>query len=138
DIAKYYKAEQNISRLLMWATGLAIFISCLGLLGLVIYITNQRTKEIGIRKAVGATVTQIVMLLSKDFLQLVIVAFVIAVPITWWGSSKWLNNFAYKTDKDVWIFLAGGIIMFLMALIILCIRGFKAATVNPVKSLNSE
>ena len=138
DIAKYYKAEQNISSLLMWATGLAIFISCLGLLGLVIYITNQRTKEIGIRKAVGATVTQIVTLLSKDFLQLVIVAFVIAVPITWWGSNKWLNNFAYKTDMDVWVFLAGGIIMFLMALIILCIRGFKAATVNPVKSLKSE
>ncbi|MEO6358483.1 MAG: ABC transporter permease, partial [Ferruginibacter sp.] len=83
DIAKYYKAEQNISSLLMWSTGLAIFISCLGLLGLIIYISNQCTKEIGIRKAVGATVTQIVSLLSKDFLQLVIVAFVIAVPITW-------------------------------------------------------
>ncbi|CAN5585826.1 ABC transporter permease [soil metagenome] len=138
DIAKYYKAEQNISRLLMWATGLAIFISCLGLLGLIIYISNQRTKEIGIRKAVGATVTQIVTLLSKDFLQLVIVAFVIAVPITWWGSHQWLNNFAYKTNMDVWIFFAGGIIMFLMALIILCIRGFKAATVNPVKSLKAE
>jgi putative ABC transport system permease protein len=138
DIAKYYKAEQNISSLLMWSTGLAIFISCLGLLGLIIYISNQRTKEIGIRKAVGATVTQIVSLLSKDFLQLVIVAFVIAVPITWWGSHKWLNNFAYKTNMDVWIFFAGGIIMFLMALIILCIRGFKAATVNPVKSLRAE
>lgn len=138
SIAQYYTAEQHIASLLMWATGLAIFISCLGLLGLVIYITNQRTKEIGIRKTVGATVTQIVTLLSKDFLRLVIIAFVIAVPITWWGSVQWLNNFAYKTDISAWIFLAGGMIMFLMALLILCIRSFQAATVNPVKSLRSE
>ena len=138
DIAKYYKAEQNISRLLMWATGLAIFISCLGLLGLIIYITNQRTKEIGVRKVVGATVTQIVTLLSKDFLQLVIIAFVIAIPISWWGAYKWLNNFAYKTDVSIWIFLAGGTILFLMALMILCIRGYQAAVANPVKSLKSE
>ncbi|MDN3655924.1 ABC transporter permease [Ferruginibacter paludis] len=138
SIAQYYTAEQHIASLLMWATGLAIFISCLGLLGLVIYITNQRTKEIGVRKTVGATVTQIVTLLSKDFLRLVIIAFVIAVPITWWGSVQWLNNFAYKTDISVWIFLAGGMIMFSMALLILCIRSFQAATVNPVKSLRSE
>jgi putative ABC transport system permease protein len=138
SIAQYYTAEQHIASLLMWATGLAIFISCLGLLGLVIYITNQRTKEIGIRKTVGATVTQIVTLLSKDFLRLVIIAFVIAVPITRWGSVQWLNNFAYKTDISAWIFLAGGMIMFLMALLILCIRSFQAATVNPVKSLRSE
>ncbi len=137
-IAKYYEAEQKISSLLKWATGLAIFISCLGLLGLIIYITNQRTREIGVRKVVGATITQIITMLSKDFLLLVMIAFVIAVPITWWGCSEWLKNFAYKTSLNPWIFLSGGLIMFLLALIILCARGFKAATVNPIKSLKSD
>jgi len=138
DIAKYYKAEQDISKLLMWATGLAIFISCLGLLGLVIYITNQRKKEIGIRKVIGATVTQIISLLSKDFLKLIIIAFIIAIPVAWYGANKWLENFAYKTTLSWWVFLAGGLIMFLIALMILCIRTFKAAMANPVKSLRTE
>jgi len=138
SIAKYYEAEQNISRLLMWASGLAIFISCLGLLGLVIYITNQKTKEIGIRKVLGSTVTQIVSLLSKDFLKLIIIAFIIAIPIAWYGANKWLENFAYKTTLSWWIFLAGGMIMLLIALIILGIRTFRAANANPVKSLRTE
>ncbi len=137
-IKKYYTAEQNISKLLIWATGLAIFISCLGLLGLVTYITNQRTKEIGVRKVIGASITQIISLLSKDFLKLVLIAFIIAVPLAYWGAYKWLQNFAYKTDISVWIFIAGGMIMFIMALIILCIRTFKAASANPVKSLRTE
>jgi ABC-type antimicrobial peptide transport system permease subunit len=137
-IKKYYTAEQNISKLLMWATGLAIFISCLGLLGLVTYITNQRTKEIGIRKVIGASITQIISLLSKDFLKLVLIAFVIAVPIAWWGAYKWLQNFAYKTEISIWIFILGGFIMFTMALVILCIRTFRAASANPVKSLRTE
>jgi len=138
SLAKFYTAEQNISKLLMWATGLAIFISCLGLLGLAIYITNQRTKEIGIRKVVGASLTQIVSLLSRDFLKLIIIAFVVAVPIAWYGANVWLQNFAYRTTISWWIFLAGGLIMFLIALIILCIRTFKAANANPVKSLRTE
>ncbi len=137
-IKKYYTAEQNISKLLMWATGLAIFISCLGLLGLVTYITNQRTKEIGVRKVIGASIMQIISLLSKDFLKLVLIAFVVAVPIAWWGGYKWLQNFAYKTDISIWIFILGGSIMFAMALLILCIRTFRAAAANPVKSLRTE
>jgi putative ABC transport system permease protein len=138
SIAKFYTAEQNISKLLIWATGLAIFISCLGLLGLAIYITNQRTKEIGIRKVVGATVAQIITLLSKDFLKLIIVAFIIAVPVAWYGANAWLQNFAYRTGLSWWVFLAGGVIMFLIALLILCLRTFKAATTNPVNSLRTE
>ncbi len=101
SIAKFYTAEKNISRLLNWATGLAIFISCLGLLGLVMFITNQRTKEIGIRKVIGATVTQIVTLLSKDFLKLVLIGFLIAIPIAWWGTNMWLENFAFKTTTEL-------------------------------------
>jgi len=137
-IAKYYTAEKHISSLLVWATGLAIFISCLGLLGLVIYITNQRTKEIGVRKVIGASVMQLVALLSKDFLKLIATAFIIAVPIAWWGAHKWLENFAYKTTISAWIFISGGLIMFLTALVILGMRTFKAANANPVTSLRSE
>ena len=137
-IAKFYTAEMNISRLLAWATGLTIFISCLGLLGLVIYITNQRTKEIGIRKVIGATVSNLIFLLSRDFLKLIGLAILIAVPISWWGSRKWLENFAYKTELSWWIFAAGGGILLLIALVILCIRTLRAALANPVESLRTE
>lgn len=137
-IKNYYTAEQNISRLLMWATGLAIFISCLGLLGLVTYITNQRTKEIGVRKVIGASVGQIISLLSRDFLKLVLIAFLIAVPVGYWAAYQWLQNFAYKTAISMWIFLAGGVSMFLLSLIILCMRTFRAASANPVHSLRNE
>ncbi|HET7118116.1 MAG TPA: FtsX-like permease family protein, partial [Hanamia sp.] len=138
SIAKYYTAEQNISTLLKWATGLAIVISCLGLLGLVIYTTNQRTKEIGIRKVVGASVSQIISLLAKDFLKLVLLAFIIAVPIVWIAANKWLQNFAFKIELSVWLFIAGGLVMLLLALVILLLRTYKAATANPVDSLRSE
>jgi len=137
-IAKFYTAETNISRLLAWATGLTIFISCLGLLGLVIYVTNQRTKEIGIRKVIGASVTNLIILLSRDFLKLIALAILIAVPISWWGGRKWLENFAYKTSLSWWIFAAGGGALLLIALTILCIRTLRAAMVNPVESLRTE
>jgi putative ABC transport system permease protein len=137
-IAKFYTAEKNISSLLAWATGLTIFISCLGLLGLVIYITNQRTKEIGIRKVIGATVSNLIILLSRDFLKLIGLAILIAIPISWWGSRKWLENFAYKTPLSWWIFAAGGGILLVIALIILCIRTLRAALANPVESLRTE
>lgn len=138
QLAKYYEADQHISSLLLWASGLSIFISCLGLLGLIIYITNQRTKEIGIRKVIGASVFQIISLLSKEFLKLVLLAFIIAVPIAWYGANKWLENFAYRTTLSWWVFMAGGTIMFLIALIILILKTFIAATSNPVKSLRTE
>jgi len=137
-IAKFYTAEKNISRLLGWATGLTIFISCLGLLGLVIYITNQRTKEIGIRKVIGATAIQLIFLLSRDFLKLIGLAILIALPIAWWGSHKWLENFAYKTTVSWWVFAAGGAFLLLISLVILCIRTLRAALANPVSALRSE
>jgi putative ABC transport system permease protein len=138
EIAKAYKSEQEIMGLLNWATALAIFISCLGLLGLVIFTTNRRTKEIGIRKIVGATVTQIIFLLSSDLLKLVGWAFLIAVPIAWWGAHSWLNNYAYRVNLEVWTFLAGGFIMGGIAFFILLLRTFKAATANPANSLRTE
>ncbi|MFT3936966.1 MAG: ABC transporter permease [Chitinophagaceae bacterium] len=138
SIARYYTAEQNTSRLLLQATALAIFISSLGLLGLVMYITTQRTKEIGIRKVIGASVTQLVLLLSKDFLALVMLAFIIATPIAWWGTHQWLQNFAYKTTESWWVFFGGGMIMLLVALLILSVRTIKTASANPVKSLRTD
>jgi predicted permease len=138
SIAKFYESEQHTSTLLSWATGLAIIISCLGLLGLVIYTTNQRTKEIGVRKVLGASIMQIVHLLSKDFLKLVILAFVIAAPIVWWAMNKWFENFAYHTQISVWIFAGAGLLMILIAAITLGFQTMKAANANPVKSLRSE
>jgi len=138
DIAKYYDAEQHISSLLKWATGLAVFISCLGLLGLVIYTTNQRTKEIGVRKVLGASVRQIVTMITGDFIRLVLFAFVIAAPLAWIGMDKWLQNFAFRTNISWWIFISGGAVMVLIALITLSFQTIKAAMMNPVKSLRTE
>ncbi|MEO5890549.1 MAG: FtsX-like permease family protein [Ferruginibacter sp.] len=138
DIAKFYDAEQHISSLLMWATGLSVFISCLGLLGLVIYTTTQRTKEIGVRKVLGASIAQIVAMISKDFILLVLIAFMIAAPLAGIGMYKWLQNFAYRTDISWWIFLSGGSLMILVALLTLSFQTIKAAMANPVKSLRTE
>ncbi len=137
-IAKFYTAEKNISRLLFWATGLAIFISCLGLLGLAIFITNQRTKEIGIRKVIGASVTQIVLLISNDFMKLIALAILIALPIAWWGTNKWLENFVYRTTLSWWVFAVSGMLLALVALITLSVQTIRAAAANPVEGLRAE
>jgi putative ABC transport system permease protein len=138
DIAKWYKQEQNLSNLLTWATALAVFISCLGLLGLVMYTITQRTKEIGVRKVLGASVSQIIALISKDFLQLVLIAFIIATPLAWIGINRWLQNFAYRTIVTWWIFGAAGLFMLSVAFITLSFQTIRAASANPVKSLRTE
>lgn len=137
-IEGFYKKDIKLSKLLAWSAGIAIFIGCLGLLGLVIFMTNQRTKEIGIRKVLGASVTQIIALLSKDFIALVAIAFVIAVPIAWIAMNKWLQNFAYHTALSWWIFVVSGIAMLAISFTILCIRAGRAAMMNPVESLRTE
>jgi putative ABC transport system permease protein len=138
DITKAYWNEQKISQLLKWSTGLTIFISCLGLLGLVIYTTTQRTKEIGIRKVLGASVTQIMQILSIDFIKLVIIAFLIATPFAWWAIHAWLDGFVFRTDVSWWIFPLSGLVMICMALVTLSVQTIKTATANPAKSLNTE
>jgi len=138
SIAKFYAAEQNIARLLKWATGLTIFISCLGLIGLVIYTTNLRTKEIGIRKVLGASATRIVSLLSKDFIGLMGIAFLIATPLAWWALHTWLENFAYRATIAWWIFPLSGGSMIGIALLVMSIRTIRAALANPIGSLRSE
>jgi predicted permease len=135
SIISSYEAEQNIEHLMEWATGLTIFISCLGLLGLVIYTTNQRTKEIGVRKVLGASVGHIISILSKDFMTLVAIAFVIATPLAWWASHAWLQNFAFRTYLSWWMFPLSGFVMMLIALITLSFQTYRAASANPVNCL---
>ncbi|SIO52131.1 ABC transporter permease [Chitinophaga niabensis] len=138
EIARFYKNERQISRLLMWAAALAIFISSLGLLGLVIYTIRQRTKEIGVRKILGASVVQIVTLISKEFILLVILAFIIAIPLAWLSMHQWLQQFAYRTGMSSWIFVVSGLVMLSIALLTLGLQTIRAALVNPVKSLRAE
>jgi len=137
-IAKFYEEEKHTSTLLSWATGLSIFISCLGLLGLAIYTTNQRTKEIGVRKVLGASVSQIVTLLSTELVLLILLAFVIVTPAAWWAMNKWMQGFADKTTISWWIFAISGIGMLLAAVGTSSFQTVKAAVANPVKSLRSE
>ncbi len=119
-------------------TGIAILICCLGLYGLVSFTVGQRTKEIGIRKVLGASVASIVALLSHDFLKLVLIAIAIASPVAWYAMNQWLADFAYKIDIGWWIFvLAGGLAMSI-ALLTVSFQSVKAALMNPVKSLRSE
>jgi len=117
---------------------LAIIISCLGLLGLVSFNTAQRTKEIGIRKVLGASVPGIVQLLSKDFLKLILIAFVIAIPVALYFMQRWLEGFAYRVQVSWWIFLVAGAIAFFIAIITISFQSIKAAIANPVKSLRTE
>jgi ABC-type antimicrobial peptide transport system permease subunit len=138
DIANFYAEDEHVSKLLTWAAGVAILISCLGLLGLVIFTANQRTKEIGVRKVLGASVAQIIALLSKDFIRLVALAFLIAVPVAWYWAHRWLLNFAYHTGLGWWLFAIGGVMMLVIALLILSIRAARAAMANPVNSLRTE
>jgi putative ABC transport system permease protein len=138
SINNAYEDVQHTSQLISWATGLTIFICCLGLLGLVIYTTTHRTKEIGIRKVLGASVAQIMGLLSGDFIKLVALAFVIATPLAWWAVHSWLNDFVFRTSMSWWIFGISGIGMIFLALLTLSVQTVRTAMANPVNSLRSE
>ena len=137
-VAKFYVKEQNTATLLSWATGLAILISCLGLLGLAVYTTNQRTKEIGVRKVLGASVTQVTTLLSSELAWLICIGFAVATPTAIWVMHKWMQSFADKTAMSWWVFALSGIAMLLAALFTSGIQTLKAAMANPVNSLRSE
>jgi putative ABC transport system permease protein len=135
---RQYRSEERFGKLFLNFAILAIFISCLGLLGLASHSTTQRTKEIGIRKVLGASVSNIVNLLSKDFLGLVGISALIAFPIAWWAMSKWLQDFSYRIGVSWWIFLVAGILATLIALFTISFQAIKAAITNPVKSLRTE
>lgn len=138
SIAVFYKKETDTVKLLEWSSGLAIFISSLGLLGLVIFMANQRTKEIGVRKVLGATVSQIIFILSKDFIKLVLIALLIATPVAYYCMHKWLQDFSYRINMPLWIFLLTGFCTVCIAFITISFQAIKAALMNPVKSLKAD
>jgi len=133
-----YKNDLKISKLVLLFSCISIIISALGLFGLSAFVAEQRRKEIGIRKVMGATVTQITTMLSKDFVKLVVAAIVIGSPIAWWAMDQWLQNFVYRINISWWIFLAAGSAVILISLLTISLQSVKAAMANPVKSLRRE
>ncbi len=133
-----YKSEDNMGKVFQFFSVLAIVIACLGLLGLSAYTIESRTKEIGIRKVMGATVSGIVTLVSSGFFKLIAAGFLIAVPLTWYGMNKWLANFAYKIELQWWVFAATGVVVIIIAGVAVGFHTVKAAIANPVKSLRYE
>ncbi|QJW91471.1 FtsX-like permease family protein [Spirosoma taeanense] len=135
---KQYQSETLVGRLTNYFAVLAIFIACLGLFGLAMFTAEQRTKEIGVRKVLGASITSIVSLLSRDFLRLVLIAILIATPIAWYTMSRWLQDFVYRIDIEWWMFALAGFLSIAIALLTVSFQSIKAALMDPVKSLRTE
>jgi ABC-type antimicrobial peptide transport system permease subunit len=138
EFDKLFKSEALLGKLSRVFAFLAILISCLGLFGLAAYTAERRTKEIGVRKVLGATIANVIALLSKDFLQLVAISSVIAFPIAWWFMNKFLEGYAYRITIQWWVFALAGILAVFIALFTVCFQAIKAALANPVKSLRTE
>jgi len=138
NFTKMYQAEDKLKSLLWVFTGIAVFVGCLGLFGLATYSAERRKKEIGIRKVLGADTSAIVALLSKEFLKLVVVAAVIAFPVAWLVMRKWLEDFAYRINIPLWVFLAAGVAAVTVAFLTISYQAIKAATANPIENLRTE
>lgn len=138
SIEELYTQEHHMSKIINLSTMVAVLISCLGLLGLITLTAYQRTKEIGIRKVLGASISSIIQLLSKDFIQLVLIAIIIASPIAWWAMNKWLDGFAYKIEIHWWVFALAGFVAIYIAFLTMSIQAIRAARANPVDSLRNE
>lgn len=138
EFDKMYRVEQRTGKLGLSFAIIAILIACLGLFGLVTYMAEQRIKEIGIRKVLGATIPGLVAMLSRDFLKLVLISIVFAIPLVWWAMNKWLQDFAYRINIGWWVFFAAAVIALMIALITISFQAIKAARANPVKNLRTE
>jgi len=138
EFSKLYKSEQLVSKLSGYFAFLGIFISCLGLFGLATFATAQRTKEIGIRKVLGASVTGITFLLANDFLKVIALAMLVAFPAAWLVMNQWLQNFVYKIDIEWWIFALAGLVTLCIALLTVSYQSIRSALANPVKNLRTE
>jgi len=138
QLALFYVEDERRQTILGWVALSTIFIACLGLFGLATYSAEQRVKEIGVRKVLGATISNLVSLLSMDFVKLVLIANAIAFPIAWWGTNRWLQEYAYHVELQWWVFLLAGVVASLIALLTVSYQAFRAAMLNPVKSLRSE
>ena len=138
DLGKFYEEEQQMNSITTLAGGISIFLACMGLFGLAALAAVNRTKEIGIRKILGASVSGIVQLLSKDFLKLIVIALIIAAPLAWFAMHKWLQDYAYRINISWWVFVLAGACAMLVALLTISFQAIKAAVSNPVKSLRTE
>jgi putative ABC transport system permease protein len=138
SLARQYGNEKKMEGIFYGFSGLSLLIACLGLFGLSIFVVERKVKEIGVRKVLGASVPGIVGLLSKDFLKLILIAFLIATPLSWIFMNNWLQDFAYRININWWVFAAAGIIAMLIALITVSFKAIKAAVANPVNSLRNE
>jgi putative ABC transport system permease protein len=137
-LAKLYQGEQRLAKVVFVFTLLTIFISCLGLFGLAAFTAERRTKEIGVRKVLGASVAGVVALLAKDFLKPVLVAIALATPLAWWFIAKWLQGFAYRVELSGWYFALAGTLAVAIAFLTVSFQSVKAALANPVESLRNE
>ena len=135
---RLYRAEAMMGKLFISAAVLAIILSCMGLFGIALLVIVQRTKEIGIRKVLGASVTSIVQLISVDFMKMVFVAILIASPLAWWAMSTWLGTYAYGVEIHWWVFIVSGLLAALIALLTLSLQSIRAATSSPVNALRNE
>jgi putative ABC transport system permease protein len=138
QLALFYIEDQRSQTILSRVALASVFIACLGLFGLATYSAEQRLKEIGVRKVLGANVLSLISLLSKDFVKLVFVACCIAFPIAWWGANRWLEEYAYHVEITWWVFVLAGVIATIIALLTVSYQAIKAALINPVKILKSE
>jgi ABC-type antimicrobial peptide transport system permease subunit len=138
EFGKKFLTEELISKITNIFAGLAIFICCIGLAGLASFTIERRIREIGIRKVLGASVQQLLMLISKEFLKLVFIAFVIAVPLTWWLMNNWLEKYTYRINISTWLFVVVGGVVLLLTLVVVSLNTMRAAVANPVKSLRTE
>lgn len=138
QIQEAYQQEQTMGKLINFFTGIALVIGCMGLYGLVLFMVNQRTKEVGVRKVLGASVRSILWLFSKEFIQLIAIAFVLSAPVARWAMESWLKNFEYKISLNPAIFLLALLATVVVALLTVSFQSVKAALTNPVKSLRSE
>jgi ABC-type antimicrobial peptide transport system permease subunit len=138
EFGKKFITEELISKLTNIFAGLAIFICCIGLAGLASFTIEKRIREIGIRKVLGSSVQQILLLISKEFLRLVSIAFIIAVPLTWWAMNSWLQKYEYRIHISIWLFVVVGFLILLLTLTVVSLNTLRAARANPVKSLRTE
>ena len=136
--AEQYEQEQPWQKIINIATILAFLVCCLGLFGMTYLSINQRVKEVGVRKVLGATISQIIILLSVNFLKLILISFVVAIPIAWWAANLWLQDYAYRIKLGPWIFVLAGTVSLFIGAITVSIQAIKAANANPVKSLRTE
>ena len=138
DYNKLYNAEIRLGKIMNLFAMIAIVLACLGLFGLSSYNANQRVKEIGIRKVLGASISRIVFVLSKDFIRLALLALVIAFPVAWWATSKWLQDFTYRTTIHWNTYAIAGLVTIVLVMLTVSIQAIRAAVANPVKALRSE